>query len=153
MWQPNIYASSHLLIWNWIITAVGDCGIAVKNMPRAQGLALRSGFLGFSDGRHPHNWRAGRSRWNSRQWSLFFNPLSFYKHVRLDLSVELIDMKRIIGGKKAYRCLWLRFLEFWHCCVADITFKGIRYRTKGMIFFYKTLLLLTKATFIYSKIQ
>jgi len=71
-------------------------------MPRAQGLALHLGFLGFSDGRHPHNWRAGRSRYNSRQWSLcHFNPLSFYKHVRLELSVELIDMKGIIGGGKS----------------------------------------------------
>ncbi len=32
------------------------------------------------------------------KWSLcHFNPLSFYKHVRLKLSVELIDPMRIIG--------------------------------------------------------
>lgn len=98
----------HSCRWLWDSSKVSR-----RNMPRAQGLALRLGFLGFSDGRRPRIWRAGRSGWNSRLWSLcHFNPLSFYKHVRLKLSVELIDSKRIIGEKKRTDVSGYAFLNF-----------------------------------------
>lgn len=59
--QPfiDLEQNYHSCRWLWDSSKVSR-----QNMPRAQGLALQSGFLGFSDGRRPQIWRAGRSRWN-----------------------------------------------------------------------------------------